>query len=179
MVYKELLQCRLERSVEATKAAIWSLNALLQTDHADVNSKPMLEASVFPVCDRECTVTLEPATSNFAIGDREHLIERFSSGAKMLDFSMEEVRRLRPFLEWLGFMPRTLSAAVEEITSASGESKFPPVNNKRELSMKAHAFLRQVPFPDTGDSPVDHTSEWQPPSIDQGIKLMRSHHTTY
>ncbi|SMR45238.1 unnamed protein product [Zymoseptoria tritici ST99CH_3D1] len=76
------------------------------------------------------------------VGDRDYLIKQFSGLIKLLDFEMEEVQDLRPFLEWTRIANRCLSVAVKERTFVGPGSTRPVVLSNLDLKRKAYAFLR-------------------------------------
>lgn len=142
MVYDELLETSSESAIDETKSKIWSLNALLLTDGDYVDPDLLLERSVFPVVYPDGTKGLTSAATEFAIPDREHLASQFRGKIKILDFSLEEVRRLKGFFEWTNLTHRYLSASIKELTSFSGEATQLISAPHRDLRRKAHAILR-------------------------------------
>ncbi|GAB1197743.1 hypothetical protein APSETT444_007046 [Aspergillus pseudonomiae] len=145
MVYDELLETGSESTIDETKSKIWSLNALLQTEGYYANPDPLLERVVFPVIYPDGTKGLTSAATEFAIPDREHLASQFRGRIKMLDYSLEEVRRLKSFFEWTNLTHRYLSASVKELTSFSGDTAQLISTPRRDLRRKAHAILREAP----------------------------------
>ncbi|GAB1207249.1 hypothetical protein APSETT445_005962 [Aspergillus pseudonomiae] len=144
MVYDELLETGSESTIDETKSKIWSLNALLQTEGYYANPDPLLERVVFPVIYPDGTKGLTSAATEFAIPDREHLASQFRGRIKMLDYSLEEVRRLKSFFEWTNLTHRYLSASVKELTSFSGDTAQLISTPRRDLRRKAHAILRKL-----------------------------------
>ncbi|GFG16303.1 hypothetical protein IFM61392_09435 [Aspergillus lentulus] len=142
MVYDELLETSSESTINETKSKIWSLNALLQTEGDYVDPGLLSQRSVFPVVYPDGTKRLASATTEFVIPDREHLASQFRGRIKMLDFSLEEVRRLKGFFEWANLTHRYLSASIKELTSFSGEATQLISAPHRDLKRKAHAILR-------------------------------------
>jgi hypothetical protein len=142
MVYDELLETSSESTIDETKSKIWSLNALLQTEGDYPDPDLLLERSVFPIVYPNGTKGLTSATTEFAIPDREHLASQFRGRIKMLDFTLEEVRRLKGFFEWTNLTHRYLSASIKELTSFSGEATQLISAPHRDLKRKAHAILR-------------------------------------
>jgi len=168
MVYDDLfVQPSPQRTVEDVKSIIWSLNALLQTETGVLDHRRLLRASVFPIrspnrgSPRRTRLRprisaggsssefegnggsfLGSADTDFAIADREYLFTRFSDQIKLLDYTLEEIRILRPFLEWANLEDRYLSRCVKETTSVSGGESRPITAPNRDLKRKAHALLR-------------------------------------
>jgi hypothetical protein len=142
MVYDELCNVSPQRSVDEIKNIIWSLNALLQTESDRLDPEPLRKAHIFPVRHPDGSVILLSADTEFAIVDRDHLAARFRDRIKLLDYTLEEVRRLKPFLQWANLEQRYLSASVKEITSFQGGPTRPISMPNRNLNRKAHALLR-------------------------------------
>ena len=142
MVYDELLQTDAVSVISKIKSTVWSLNALLQTEQNLLDPGPLLEKKVFPVKDADGTRRLAFATTDFAIGDREYLIAQFADKIKILDYTVEEVRRLRPFFQWANLTPPFLSNAVQGSATVSGGMRPSIAIPKRDLKRKAYALLR-------------------------------------
>ncbi|KAK3941989.1 hypothetical protein QBC46DRAFT_257257 [Diplogelasinospora grovesii] len=142
IVYDELLQTSPQTTVDEMKSAIWSLNALLQTEPDRVGPEPLLKACVFPVEYPNGVKALRTADTEFAIVDREYLATRFKGRIKLLDYSLEDVRRLKPFFEWANLTHRYLSVSVKNITSVLDGTRRPVLVPNRDLKRKAHALLR-------------------------------------
>jgi hypothetical protein len=142
MIYDELCNVSPQRGVDELKNIIWSLNALLQTELDQLDPEPLRKAHIFPVRYPNGGVSLLSADTEFAIVDRDHLAARFRDRIKLLDYTLEEVRRLKPFLQWANLEQRYLSASVKEITSFQGGPTRPISLPNRNLNHKAHALLR-------------------------------------
>lgn len=143
MVYDELRQSSGNNTVE-TKVAVLSLNGLLQTETTRLDPEPIRQAKVFPVRYPTGTVVLSSVSVDFAIGDRDKLKTMFRDKVALLDFEMEEVRRLRPLIEWLKLQDRYLSNSVEESTFILGDSERPISTPNRDLKRKAYHIARYV-----------------------------------
>jgi hypothetical protein len=145
MVYDELLHTSPHSSIRDVKQALSSLNALLRTEQERPPPETLLDVSIFPVRLADGTAVLRSAArTEFAIIDREHLAEKFRGRIAMLDFSLEEVRRLQYFFDWMNLQHRYLSAAVKQFTSISPRDGCtrPITMPDRDLRRKAHALLR-------------------------------------
>ncbi|RDK42854.1 hypothetical protein M752DRAFT_275955 [Aspergillus phoenicis ATCC 13157] len=130
-------------SVDEVKSTIWTLNSLLQSEQASiVPPNQVLDSAVFPVRFPQGGVQLQTSASTFAIADRKHLLSHFSPKAKLLDFEVDEVPRLEPFLQWTGLKGRYLSSCVKEITMVGGDDARPLSNPCRDICRKAHGLLR-------------------------------------
>jgi hypothetical protein len=141
MVYDDLKNDR-HSSLSAVRSLLWSFTSLLQTEQESVDRQPLLKANIFAVKYPGGTTQLRSAETEFAIPDREHLSTRFKDKVKMLDFSLEDLRFLGPFLKWAGLDYRRLSNSVEQITSVSASQTYPIGSVHRDLKHKAHAILR-------------------------------------
>lgn len=143
MVYDEVLQTDWEDRLSELRNTMWTLNALLHTEESLPDPEPLLEAEVFSVRHPDGVIRLSSAAMNdFAIGDREYLVTRFRGKIKVLDYTVEECRRLKPFFEWTALTSRFMSNAVEESTTVSGGLQKPIEVPKREMKRKAYALLR-------------------------------------
>lgn len=142
MLYDDLVQASAEMTVDEVKDKIWQLATFLEPSMAVPSPGGLLGAPVFPVRSGDGSVSLRPASADFAIIDREHLAARFEGRIKVLDYTLEEVRRLKPFLEWAGLQGRYLSACVKEITSISDGRVRSISTPNRDIKRKAHAILR-------------------------------------
>lgn len=142
MVYDDLVQTSPETTVNEAKDKIWQLTAFLASSAAVPASDQLLRAPVFPVRSGDGSVSLCPANADFAIIDREHLAAHFNGRIKVLDYTLEEVRRLKPLLKWAGLQGRYLSVCVREITSVSDGGVRPISAPNRDIKRKAHAILR-------------------------------------
>lgn len=142
MVYDELVQPNPWKTIDDMKGTIWSFNELLQTESALFDPAPLLEARIFPIRYPNGTVTLSSAKNEFAIADREYLDLRFRDLIKLLDYSMEDVRQLKPFFECADLTRRYLSAAVREATFVEQGKTRPIKAPNRDLKKKAYALLR-------------------------------------
>ncbi|KAJ5263150.1 hypothetical protein N7478_010755 [Penicillium angulare] len=142
MAYKDLLESSSQVTMDEVISKIWCLNALLSTDDTYVDPRPLLQKSIFPVVFPDGSSALCSADTRFAIPDREHLASRFRGKIKLLDFTQEEVRSLRPFFDWANLSHCYLSASVRELTSISGDTTPFNPSPTRDIKHKAHAIVR-------------------------------------
>ncbi|KAH8901208.1 hypothetical protein GQ53DRAFT_707485 [Thozetella sp. PMI_491] len=133
---------RVSTSVQEMKESIWTVNSLLLTGSKIPPSQQIRNSCVFPIRHTNGSVKCGSTTTEFFVVDREPLRERFGSMVKFLDFNLEEVARLRPFLEWTQLEAKYLSNCVKEITSFSGGVARPTLNENRQLRNRAYALLR-------------------------------------
>ncbi|SMY20401.1 unnamed protein product [Zymoseptoria tritici ST99CH_1A5] len=138
----EILGMGSETTITEVKSAVRCLNSVLQSSTEQVDREPLLRKSIFPFRLPDGSKTLANAGADFSVGDRDYLIKQFSGLIKLLDFEMEEVQDLRPFLEWTRIANRCLSVAMKERTFVGPGSTRPVVLSNLDLKRKAYAFLR-------------------------------------
>ncbi|KAI8670009.1 hypothetical protein NCS56_00804700 [Fusarium sp. Ph1] len=141
IVYDELRQSP-RSSTDEIKVAILSLNGLLQTERTHLDPEPIRKAKIFPVRYPNGTVVLSSVGADFAIGDRDKLKVRFQDKISLLDFGLEDVRRLKPLFEWASLQDRYLSHSVKERTSVSTSLGRPISSRNRDLKRKAYYIAR-------------------------------------
>ncbi|KAJ4122741.1 hypothetical protein NW768_010183 [Fusarium equiseti] len=128
--------------IAAVKENIWALNSLLSSADRHPNESPVFRGTIFPVKYPNGSVKLRSGRTQFAIADRKALGDIFGSQAMMLDFTLDEVRRLRPFLSWLNLESRYLSASVREISTVAGGRMDKLQSPDRELDQRAESLYR-------------------------------------
>jgi hypothetical protein len=79
-------------------------------------------------------------STDFAIVDRREYRVMFDGKIRLLDFSLEEVHSLEPFLLAVDLGTRYLSIAVKESTTAQGNELHPGLTS--DLRSKAYAIYR-------------------------------------
>ncbi|KAF4957230.1 hypothetical protein FGADI_3295 [Fusarium gaditjirri] len=129
-------------SFAAVKETIWALNSLLDTAADPPDEEPIFRGTVFPVRYPNKSVKLQSGRTQFAIADRKALGDIFAPQAKMLDFTLDEVRRLRPFLSWLDLGSRYLSTSVREISTVAGGRMDKLQYPDRDIRQKAAGLFR-------------------------------------
>lgn len=133
-------------SVKDIKDTIWKLNALLKQEDKHPSPDRILKRRVFPVRYPGEKVGLCSSETDFAIADREHFSSLFCGKCKILDFKVNDIIRLEPFLEWTGMESRYLSRSVQEACSLNLE--LPGgycqrlVAHDRDIALRAHGLLR-------------------------------------
>ncbi|KAI8676088.1 hypothetical protein NCS56_00495700 [Fusarium sp. Ph1] len=110
------------------------------TQHGE--PEPIRRAKIFPVRYPNGTVVLSSVGVDFAIGDREKLKTRFQDKISLLDFNLEDIRRLKPLFEWASLQDRYLSNSVQERTSISSDLGHPISSRNRDLKRKAYYIAR-------------------------------------
>jgi hypothetical protein len=144
MVYEELKEkgASDRTTVPQVKETIWAFNSFLAAERELPDPEPILNGKLFPVKYPKGPTRLHSAKIAFAIVDRKPLGDAFRDKAKFLDFSLDEVRQLKPFLKWAGLEERYLSATVKEVTAMEGDGQGPISSPERDIKKKAHALFR-------------------------------------
>ncbi|KAG9497442.1 hypothetical protein J7337_010303 [Fusarium musae] len=101
------------------KKLLWSLLDTLVADIASssVYADKIRDCRVFPVKLPSGEVQSMNAMGDFCINDRPLYAAALKAQANLLDFSVEEIHRLSPVIEWLSLTKRYLSNIVAEKTS--------------------------------------------------------------
>ncbi|KAF2499755.1 hypothetical protein BU16DRAFT_504059 [Lophium mytilinum] len=86
------------------------------------------------------TTEWSDCSKDFAIVNRRDYSQTFAGRINVLDFSLEEVHSLKPFLSGLGLEERFLSRAVREETTVQGGSKDERLT--ADLRKKSYAICR-------------------------------------
>lgn len=130
-----------EPTVIQVKSMITAINAM-SPERIDLN--PLMFCQILPVRRFGSNeISLQNRGSNFAIIDREKLAEIFKESAVFLDFSLEEVRQLDPFLKGLDLNQKYLSLACTEDTACTGDRAI-DVNLTKTFQDRAYHLLRYV-----------------------------------
>ena len=144
-----------EAGVEYVKTLLWALNTLLQGDDAGAAAftDEARGARVFPVKMPDGSVKTLNALDEFAINDRQSFADALKGKIKFLDFTLAEVSRLQPLIQWAGFKNRLLSHSVLESTVVGDEVCTTDRYMTLDLSRKARAFASvRVHFIDSSES---------------------------
>jgi len=150
MVYDSLLDVSSKNpSIERIKDLLWAFNSLLASDDNAPGPGRMLQRRVFPVKTPRGQVTLCSSQTEFFIVDREEPFNIFRNRVQFLDFSLQEVCRLRHFIAWTGLEPRYLSRCVKEVSRVERGIEIPITERNRDLKTKAYGLLRCVHTPCT------------------------------
>ncbi|KAJ3566247.1 hypothetical protein NPX13_g7209 [Xylaria arbuscula] len=129
-------------SVPEVKNSIWTVNSLLVSETSLPSPSGIIESSIFPVHYPSGGVKCQPIQTEFFVVDRELSRKSFMSKVKLLDFSLKEVKDLRPFLNWLGLQDRYLSCCTKEVTSFPGQGATLISTPSFQIRHKAYAFLQ-------------------------------------
>lgn len=129
-------------SVFNVKETIWAFNSLLDSEGGFPGSHEMVHRKILPVRYPNGFVKLQAMVEDFAIANRKALKEIFETRVKLLDFTLDEVRRLAPFFEWLGAESRYLSTMVREISTVADDQMHRLQYPDRDIGPKAHSLFR-------------------------------------
>ncbi|KIW90949.1 uncharacterized protein Z519_08732 [Cladophialophora bantiana CBS 173.52] len=86
-----------QASVKEVKETLWALTLLLSSNTSAASSRRIPDSRVFPVKYSNGQVALWTSTAHFGSVDRQRLGDSFAGKANLLDFSLDEVRLLKPF----------------------------------------------------------------------------------
>lgn len=128
-------------SAEELRESIWTVSSLLAETTNPPESETIVRHRIFPVKHPSGSITLASIHTSFFVVDREPLRESFRTKVKLLDFTLNEVVQLRPFVEWTGLEKLYLSNCVKEITSQRGPADIVR-NPDRQVCNRAYAILR-------------------------------------
>ncbi|EXJ63403.1 uncharacterized protein A1O5_11452 [Cladophialophora psammophila CBS 110553] len=143
MVLDELIEKGARQaSVKEVKDTLRTLALLLSSNTSVASSRRILNSRVFPVRYSNGKVALRTSTTDFGIVDRQRLGELFARKATLLDFSLDEVRQLKPFFAWSGLENRYLSNMVKEISRVDGGEPDLITDRDRDICWKAGGLFR-------------------------------------
>jgi hypothetical protein len=129
-------------TVDDVKSLIWQINSFSPTRKVVEKLKPL---TIFPVkaASRSIApVVLRARNESFSIIDRQPWADAFQGQIDLLDFSLEEVRKLRPFLSSFDLESRYLSRAIAETSSFQGEVREQSRKRTRQIRNRAYAIAR-------------------------------------
>ena len=110
----------------------WSLGATSLDD--------LRLCNVLPVKGADGQLTLKNSRAVFLIVDRLEYGDLFKDKLPVLDFGLEEIHALQPFLSALSLKFRHMSHLIKETSSVNGCQMDVVLSN--EMRTKAHALLR-------------------------------------
>ncbi|KAK1761584.1 hypothetical protein QBC47DRAFT_409582 [Echria macrotheca] len=184
LIYEELLSLGdgSQRNIKLVKEKLLVFSSLLreETKNEPLVAAPLLEKYILPIRHAGGELSLLPATTGFTIIDRAGPMAQFRNVAKTLDFTMEEVHDLEPFISWAGLGNRYLSRMVEEVPDLGSGEKFRVSEPRYNLKKKAHAlvriakYIRSPRFSGNGQALYDllRTSEtWETDDISSRLTL--------
>jgi hypothetical protein len=123
------------------KQIIWAINSM---DPKERDLEAMRSCNILPISGDPSSAdgtSLQTCQSTFVIIDRVKLADIFSGYIGFLDFSLEEVRQLDPFLKALRLGDKYLSCVCTEATACS-EDGIPDRELTTEFMDRAYALLR-------------------------------------
>ena len=144
MVFDQLLAARsLNLPVSEVKELLKTLNSFLCTGSSPPSPSRLLNARIFPVREPSTgNVVLCTSNTQFALVDREGPPSRFIEVVRVLDFTLQEIRRLKPLLAWTRLESRYLSRCMREVSRVGDGVQAPISQPHRDLRRKAYALLR-------------------------------------
>jgi len=145
LIYQELIQIDSSNAtIDGVKSLLWSLKAVLPLESGErpAFADKIASSPIFPVKMPDGHTKLLSALDDFGIIDRQHYAEALGSKIKLLDFTLDEVRQLKPLIEWAGLTDRYLSRSVLEQTVVDDELCIENTHLIRNLTRKAGVFVR-------------------------------------
>lgn len=147
LIYQELVQLDSSNaSIDGVKSLLWSLKAVLPLESGErpAFADKIAFCPIFPANMPDGNIKLLTARDDFGIVDRQPYADALGSKIKLLDFTLDEVRQLKPLFEWAGLTDRYLSRSVLEQTVVDDELCMENTNLIRNLTRKAGVFVRYV-----------------------------------
>ncbi|WZH45622.1 uncharacterized protein QYS62_006688 [Fusarium acuminatum] len=138
--YENLLHCEATSvSIDTVKEMLLTLSAVIAEKGRTLDPAPLLSKKILPVRGRNGKVRFCTADADFYIIDRPYL-DVFRNTAPVLDFSVSDLARLIPFLEWATLECHYLSWNVKE--SGFLQGSYPTPLDGRITTEKARGLLR-------------------------------------
>ena len=128
-------------SIADVKEMIWAISAM---DPEKRDLIPLVPCNILPVRrvrHGSAEVSLQICGSNFSVVDRTKLADIFREHVGFLDFSLEEVRQLDPFLQALDLSKKFLSCVCTEETACSDDGAL-DVDLAENFKNRAYDLLR-------------------------------------
>ena len=130
-------------SITNIKDMIWAINAM---DPKTDDLIPLAPCNILPVRRTRhgsAEISLQNCGRNFTVVDRTKLADIFMEHVGFLDFSLEEVRQLDPFLRALDLSKKYLSRVCIEETACRGDGVL-DVDLTNKFKDRAYYLLRLV-----------------------------------
>lgn len=138
--YENMLHCEpTSVSIDAVKEMLLSLSTVIAEKGRTLDPAPMLLKKILPVRGKNGKVRFCTSDEEFYIIDRPYL-DVFRNTAPILDFSVSEMARLIPFLEWATLEHHYLSWNVDKSSFLQGS--YPRTLDGRITTEKARGLLR-------------------------------------
>jgi hypothetical protein len=128
-------------SISEVKELIWAISAM---DPKECDLISLVSLNILPVRRTRhglAEKSLQNCESNFAVVDRTKLADIFEDHVGFLDFSLEEVRQLDPFLQATGLSKKYLSSVCTAET-ACGDDGVLDVELTEKFKDRAYHLLR-------------------------------------
>lgn len=147
MLLKELERLTEVPKTQSTIASVKELINRINNMNLDKKRLSSIQnASILPVRRKDGKVIFLSPGDDFVINDRQKLANAFQGKVAMLDFNLEDVRILEPFLIALDLGERYLSSIVKQTSSLNSGAGSPDHELTHSLRQKAHALHRLVRF---------------------------------
>ena len=145
-VHEDLLKAEsVNSSANQVRLLLKTLNSLLRRASNPPSPNRLLQSRSFPVrAPGESEATLVSCEAEFCIVDRDDMFASFRDRVRYLDFSLNEVCYMKPFIKWAGLGSRFLSQSIEEVSTVHGNIQWPIRDSKRDIGRKADGLLRCV-----------------------------------
>lgn len=134
MYVRQLLLLVSNKSPDMPK--IKSLIFVLNTFARNADLGKLASEAIIPVMNADGTVSLAKSTSIFALPDRAEYSRMFEGKVATIDFGIEELHTLSPFVSAMGMGSKLMSSAVRETNS----------NEEATLDEKLTTDFRQRAF---------------------------------
>ncbi|KAI0850576.1 hypothetical protein F5Y00DRAFT_232702 [Daldinia vernicosa] len=143
IVHNELLELKPEEATtERVKDLLWTFNSQIELKDFNTSPEKLLERRILPVRDVGGNVALHSAETGFGIIDRKKLGDAFYDKVKILDFTVNDVVKLKPLIKWAGLEDRYLSRLVQETSGLDSGLKTPISDPIQDIRRKAYGLLR-------------------------------------
>jgi hypothetical protein len=134
-------------TASGVKRMIWAINAM-NPKQGDLDT--LLTSGILPVRRPEPSpsrnISFQSCQTDFVVIDRIKLAEIFDGYTAFLDFTLEEVRQLDPFLHSLGLDEKYLSMICDEKTACT-ENGLTDSTLTAEFNERAYDLLRYARKP--------------------------------
>ena len=133
--------CQVEKtpSISQVKALLWEINSW-EPSHSDLD--PLRPLKAFPVLGLDRKPQLRCLQDIFVLYDRQSHVKTFKGKVGSLDFSLEDIRSLRPLINALGLSKRYSSTLIREDSHAEDVVLDPHLS--KYIRDRAHAIFRYI-----------------------------------
>jgi hypothetical protein len=141
-------QAQRNASIPEIKDSIWAINSMNprkgDVDLLLIFNNLSITQPLQPNQQNGSTV-LQSSETQFFVNDRPKLKDIFQRRTPMLDFTLEEVRQLQPFLHALGVDQKYVSLQCDEKTDCSKEGSSIDSMLTADFHDRAYDLVRYVP----------------------------------